>query len=69
MISDFKQLGDTLNAAWLVLTAIGAQEDRVSAATVRNPTGNISLTSTKAVEGMEGKQEPDKSLQGCGEHC
>lgn len=47
MISNFKQLGGTVNAVWLVLTAVGAWEDCMSTATVRNLTGNISLTSIK----------------------
>lgn len=59
ILSDFKQFGGTLNAVWLVLTAVGAWEGCVSTAVVRNPTGNTSLTSIKAVEGMEGKQAPD----------
>jgi len=69
MISNFKQLGGTLDAVWLLLTAAEAQESCVSTAIVRNLTGNISLTPTKAVKGTDGKQAPDRSLQGCGEHC
>lgn len=45
MISNSKQLGGTLNAVWLVLTAVGAGDACASTATVRNLTGNISLTS------------------------